>query len=316
MPFRRSLLLLLLASGAVLPCPLSAQLPEAAAWTAHVRTEYRLFTDIVYHRAGGHESRLNIYRLRAAGDPRPTLVYFHGGGWFLGSPEHAVLEVLPFLEMGWTVVTVGYRLSPVANAPAAVEDGLCALRWVVRNSDQYMVDTTRIVLSGASAGGHLALTTGMIPPDAGLGHGCLADQAFRVAAIINWFGITDVGDLLDGPNRQDYAVLWLGTQPDRMAVARRVSPLTYVRSGLPPILSIHGTEDVTVPYAHATRLHEALSEHRVENRLLSVPDGGHGNFSREEDVMIHSAIRAFLESHGILPGSTCSNGRGTESSCP
>lgn len=284
---------------AIQPAELPGQLSETAAWAAHIRTEYRLHTDIVYHRAGGHELTLNIYRLRGSALPGPTLVYFHGGGWVLGSPEHAVLEILPFLEMRWTVVTVAYRLAHVASAPAAVEDGVCALRWVVRNAQQYGVDTTRIVLSGASAGGHLALTTGMITPETGLGRACLADRPLRVSAIINWFGITDVNDLLDGANRQNYAVMWLGAQPDREAIARRVSPLTYVRPGLPPVLSIHGTADPAVPYDHSVRLHRELTRHGVPNQLLTLQDGGHGDFTREQDTMIHSVIRAFLDAHGI-----------------
>jgi acetyl esterase/lipase len=71
-------------------------------------------------------------------------------------------------------------------------------------------------------------------------------------------GITDVSDVLDDPDMKDYAVAWLGKQPGRDEIARRVSPLTYVRPGLPPILTIHGSADLTVPYSHAVRLHEAL----------------------------------------------------------
>lgn len=277
------------------------QLSESAAWTAHVRTEYRLFTDITYHRAGNFEAKLNVYRPRAASAPNATLVYFHGGGWLIGSPEHAVLEILPYLEMGWTVVTVGYRLAHIANAPAAVEDGLCAMRWIVQNAQQYFIDTTRIVLSGGSAGGHLALTTGILPPEAGLGRTCLADRPFRVAAIVNWFGITDVLDLLEGSNRQNYAVMWLGSHPTRRDLASLVSPINYVRPGLPPIISIHGTADPAVPYDHSKRLHDELRRHGVPNELLTIPDGGHGNFTRDQDEMIHATIRAFLASHNLRP---------------
>lgn len=62
----------------------------------------------------------------------------------------------------------------------------------------------------------------------------------KVAAIVDWFGITDVNDMLEGPNRRDYALLWLGSQPLREQIAKRGSPLTYVRPGLPPILIAHG----------------------------------------------------------------------------
>src|SRR5689334_14233104 len=140
--------------------------------------------------------------------------------------------------MGWNVVNVEYRLGKVSLAPAAVEDCLCALRFVAAHANTYGIDPARLVVSGGSAGGHLALTTGMIPESAGLDRQCPGAPLPKVAAIVNFYGITDVEDLLDGPNRKSYAVAWLGSQPNREAIAQRVSPLTYVRSGLPPILSI------------------------------------------------------------------------------
>ena len=87
--------------------------------------------------------------------------------------------------------------------------------------------------------------------------------------------------------------------PNREEVARRVSPLTYVRAGLPPILTIHGDADRVVPYQHAVRLHEALAKVGVANQLLTIPKGGHGGFTPEERTMIYSTIRAFLAKHGL-----------------
>ena len=84
--------------------------------------------------------------------------------------------------MGWNVVNVEYRLARVSGAPAAVEDCLCALRWIIRNAKQYNIDITKLVVSGSSAGGHLALTTGMIPPSAGLDRQCPGNEELKVAA--------------------------------------------------------------------------------------------------------------------------------------
>jgi dipeptidyl aminopeptidase/acylaminoacyl peptidase len=95
----------------------------------------------------------------------------------------------------------------------------------------------------------------------------------KVAAIVNWYGITDVADLLDGPHIQTYAVIWLSSVENRREIARRVSPLTYVRPGLPPILTINGDADTTVPYSHATRLREALNRAGVPNELATIPAG-------------------------------------------
>src|SRR5712671_2007306 len=118
------------------------------------------------------DAKLDVYRRRNSPQPRPTLINIHGGGWTGGTKEANSLMFLPFLQMGWNVVNVEYRLARVSLAPAAVEDCLCALRWVYRNAKQYNIDVNRIVLTGNSAGGHLALTTGMIPASAGLDREC------------------------------------------------------------------------------------------------------------------------------------------------
>ena len=108
------------------------------------------------------ELKVDVYQSRNQDGPAPTFIYYHGGGWVGGSKEANVLRLIPYLEKGWAAVNVQYRLGDVSLAPAAVEDSLCALRWVARNADQYGFDKTRLVVSGNSAGGHLALTTGMI----------------------------------------------------------------------------------------------------------------------------------------------------------
>ena len=108
-----------------------------------------------------------------------------------------------------------------------------------------------------------------------------------------------MADLLEGPNRQQYAVTWVGSQSDRMAVARKVSPLTYLRADAPPILTIHGTADDAVPYTQSTRLHQELTRLQVPNQLLTIPDGGNGGFTRAQSIMIYDTIRAFLATHHL-----------------
>ena len=161
-------------------------------------------------------------------------------------------------------------------------------------------------MSGESAGGHLALAAGMIPTSAGMTNICAGggfnaseNEVPKVAAIINWYGITDVNDMLAGPNVRSYAVQWLGSRANRDAIARSVSPLTYVRAGLPPILSIQGDADPIVPYSQNTRLRDALTKAGVVNQLLTIPGGGHGNFKPEERTKAYQTIREFLSTHGL-----------------
>ena len=295
------------------PAVVDAQSSDSTRSFIHVANGYRISPNITYLRASGRDLTLDVYRPQAATGPNPTLVYFHGGGWTNGSKESSALSFLPYLEMGWTVVNVSYRLADIAHAPAAVEDCRCALRWVYRNAEEFNFDLDRIVLTGTSAGGHLSLTTGMLPESAGLDHQCPGDrnrtwstgnrstEELKVAAIIDWYGITDVVDLIDresGPSGA-YTVAWLGSATNREEIARRVSPLTYVRPGLPPIMIVHGDADPTVPYQHGVRLQKALEDAGVPNELITVPGGKHGGFTDEEYVRIYAAIRSFLGTHGI-----------------
>ncbi len=286
----------------------------AAAQLDGVRlaTEYRVYPDIIYSTADGHDSRLDVIApidLSANGEAetRPVVLYFHGGGWIGGSKERAILRLLPYLQMGFHAVSVEYRLGDVSLAPAAVEDTRCALRWVYQNAAHYRFDTDRIVLTGHSAGGHLSLITAMLNADDGLDYHCAGNAGHSpdlsqipVAAVVNWFGISDVNDLLEGENAKWYAVRWLGAQPDREAIAARVSPINHVHSDTPPILTIHGTADDIVPYAHASRLHDRLEEQGRPHRLFTIEGGGHGHFTREENEAAHAAIQAFLRNHYVI----------------
>lgn len=293
-------LVYVLAAVVALSQPLAAQLPPSAQWAARAANNYQTAANLTYLTANGYESKMDIYSRRGATTPQPTVVYFHGGFWAAGAKEGSLMSLIPWMEMGWNVVNVEYRLARVAPAPAAVEDGLCALRFLAAQAKTYNIDVNRLVVTGESAGGHLTLTSAMIPESSGLARQCAgATPVPRVAAAINWYGITDVGDVIDGPNAANLAVTWLGSLPDRMEIAKRVSPLTHVRAGLPPILSIHGDKDQLVPYQHAVKLHDALTKAGVANQLLTIPEGRHGNFTPEERMKIFATIREFLTKQGL-----------------
>jgi acetyl esterase/lipase len=285
----------------VVVSPASAQAPTSStAWTALVANATRLQSGIVYLRASNWEGQLDVYVPRTPG-PHPTLLHIHGGGWRSGSSQSVQLRLLPYLEMEFAVVNISYRLASVAHAPAAVEDCLCAMKWVAGNAQEYGFDPKKLVVMGYSSGGHLALTTGMIPASAGLDRQCPGPLP-TPAAVVNWYGISDVVDLLDGANMKTYAVEWLGSAPDRVEIASRVSPLSYVRRDLPPILTIHGDADPTVPYQQAVRLNAAVQQAGGTHELVTIPNGGHGNFPPADQLRAVDAVRAFLTRHGVLKG--------------
>ena len=149
-----------------------AQSSPSADWAIHTHNSYRVLPNITYMTATGYESKLDVYRRRDTTDPQPTLIFYHGGGWVAGTKDSAIMSIMPWLEMSWTVVNVEYRMAAVALAPAAVVDATCALRIVIERAEDYGIDSSRIVVSGESVGGHLALAVGMIPETAGFTHRC------------------------------------------------------------------------------------------------------------------------------------------------
>lgn len=241
---------------------------------------------------------LDVYRSkRATGVAKQAgVLVIHGGGWVDGTKE-SIFEILclPYLEKGLVVVNVEYRQAAAALAPAAVLDALTAAEWFRTNAAKYGVDKNKIIVTGGSAGGHLALMVAMTPKQAKLG------PVGKVAAVVNFYGITDVQDQLEGQNMRKYAVAWLPpTLPDRQELARRVSPITWVRKDLPPVITIHGDADTVVPYEHGVDITKALRAAGNTAELIAVPRGGHGNFGPEKLAELYRLIFNFLEKRKIL----------------
>ena len=186
------------------------QSPALDKWVDYASADYDILPNITYSIANNTELKLDLYLPKSRSVPNPTLMLFHGGGWVDGQKERNVFQLLPYLSLGWAVINVEYRLARNTPAPAAVEDCRCALRWVTYHAGEYSLDTSKIVLTGTSAGGHLSLITGMLPAHSIFDRQCPTDSSTRwregiepktnVSAIINWYGITDVAELIDGPN--------------------------------------------------------------------------------------------------------------------
>ena len=93
---------------------------------------------------------------------------------------------------------------------------------------------------------------------------------------------------------------WFGSMNNREELARQLSPISYVRAGLPPILTIHGDQDDIAPYNQAVRLHAALDKAGAPNQLITLRGRKHGGFNRQDLVNSYAVIREFLRKHNLL----------------
>ncbi len=112
--------------------------------------------------------RLRVYKPKVTGAPTPVLIWLHGGGYVIGTPEMDDSNCADFVrELGITVVSVDYRLAPWQPFPAALNDGYAALQWVNAHAQQLGVDANRLAIGGESAGGGLAAALAQLAHDRG-----------------------------------------------------------------------------------------------------------------------------------------------------
>ncbi len=263
---------------------------------------YRFFPDIEYKKAQGQSLKLDVIAIEPLSQPRPTLLFIHGGGWVNGTKNETTLAPLPFLAQGMNAVNIDYRLASQAHAPASVEDCRCALRWIYRHAKEYGFDTRKIVVAGESAGGHLALMTAMLQKDSGFDNECSPqeeDAPLKPAAVISYSGPTDVSDMLDGPHESWFAIEWFGSVANRADLARRLSPINYVRADLPPMILAHSDNDPHVPSEHTTRLRDALTRAGVPNQLIMLKGSIHG-WALEQQLSVQEQVFDGLRRFGIL----------------
>src|SRR4051794_13750969 len=136
--------------------------------------------------------------------PFPALVYFHGGGWVVGSiaTHDAVCRAIT-RDAGVAVVSVEYRLAPEHPFPAAVEDAYAATAWVAAHGPTIGVDPARIAVGGDSAGGNLAATVALMARDR-------REEGPRLACQVLVYPITN--DNLNTPSYRQYAKGYLLTR--------------------------------------------------------------------------------------------------------
>lgn len=276
---------------AVLTIPASAQ--ETASAVQSKR-------DIVYRSTATGPLHLDLHRPQATkGKRAPVLVVIHGGAWARGERPKGWTGHRRFVEAGFAVVSMQYRLSGQAQAPAAVEDVRCVMGWIARSAAREGLDPTRIVLMGTSAGAHLALMAASVDKAEGLDpKEC--GPAPRAAAVIDFYGPTDLRAGSLGAWTSPSIGKWVGEGEAGAAMAARMSPITRVRAGRPPVFIVHGDADPVVPLAASTALKAALDRAKVLAELHIVPGGVHGKFDPVvQDRLLVDAV-TFLKRHRVI----------------
>jgi acetyl esterase len=116
----------------------------------------------------GDQVPLRVYRPTGARGPLPVVVYFHGGGWVLGSTRmYDPLCTFLARAVEAVVVSVDYRLAPEHRAPMAVHDCVDAVRWLAEHADSFGGNASRLAVSGDSAGGNLSAIVCQVVRDEG-----------------------------------------------------------------------------------------------------------------------------------------------------
>ncbi len=214
---------------------------------------------------------LDVYRARQSSEPRPLVLYVHGGGWRVSSRQRAPRETRAWtpgffervVDAGFVVAANDYRFSGEALYPAAIEDTADALRWLREHAVEYGLDPARVVLWGQSAGGLLAAMVG------------LDFEPGPIRGVVCWYPLTDLASL-DPDDEASFAALFLGGPiGGRSDLARRASPTSHAHAGAPPFLLQHGTNDTMAPYEQSVRLHDALVGAGADARLDTVDGAGH-----------------------------------------
>jgi len=269
----------------------------------------------------------DVYRHEDAAN-RPVVVWLHGGALIMGSRE-GVPQILLELakQRRFVVVSLDYRLAPEAKLPDIIEDLADGLNWVRRSGPElFRADCSRLVVAGASAGGYLALMSGIAidpPPTAIVSYWGFGDidgdwttqpsEAYRKGKLIEedvaWSGVGQ--QVLTGTNQENGAgratfFLYLkqtgrwvdvltGLEPkqDRDKLTP-FCPIRNVSPKFPPTLFLHGTADRDVPVEQSRSMARELERHGVAHELITIEGGGHSLWGGDRQL-IDQAFQRSME---------------------
>jgi acetyl esterase/lipase len=289
------------------------------AWTPAVsRTEWaRIFSGWRYKRRGvvrvrnlqyvddgRRRHRLDVWRREGAGPSAPVLLQIHGGGWVIGSKDQQARPLMYHLaDRGWICVAINYRLSPRATWPDHLVDCKLALRWVREHIAEYGGDPRYVVVTGGSAGGHLAAMVGLTANRPELQPG-FEDVDTTVRAMVPFYGVFDFldrrgfrGTASAGFRRFARRSILMADPEAQREVWESASPLDQIHPDAPPALVVHGDLDVLAPVQEARAFVErmrAVSHEPVVYVELAGAQHAFEIFSSVRALHTVAAVDAFL----------------------
>ena len=216
---------------------------------------------IDYATIGDVTLRAHVFEPSTGEPPYPAILFYFGGGWVGGSPQQFYPFAEPLAELGFVAIPMEYRVrgSHDSTIPDSMADAFAAFRWAQENAGELGIDPERIVVSGGSAGGHLAATVGTIAEHSDTGP----------SAMVLYNPVTDVGDVNNIQRLNDL----IGG--DVVAV----SPIEHIEAGAPRTIIFHGEDDATVPIAQSEAFCEAMIAAGNHCELSRFPEVGHGFFN-------------------------------------
>jgi acetyl esterase/lipase len=227
---------------------------------------YKLIDGVPYRTVDGQILACDLY-VPPGNGPFPVVLFVHGGGWIAGNRKQLRRQAAFLATRGYFGMAIDYRLAPAYPSPASFQDAQAAVAWLRDHASQYHLDSNHIAAVGSSAGGNLSAMLGATS-------GPHSSPATAVEAVVSFNGIYDLNTMPPS----GMVTKFIGT-PCSAALERckKASPISYVESGLPPFLILHGTADQTAPYTQATSMVAALQA-ADDSATLFTADGAPHTF--------------------------------------
>jgi acetyl esterase/lipase len=230
----------------------------------------KLLKDLRYDNSAGSDPNLNALDLYlpAGKQNAPLVVYVHGGGWGAGDKANPTTLVNTFGRMGVGLASINYRLAPDLKHPAQIEDVARAFAWVYKNASQYSIDRNRMVILGASAGGHLVSLLALNPEYLSK-EGVPSDAIKGVASVSGIYDLAAWPEPGLIPTRKEQA---FGLDP---AVLREASPSTYITAKSPPFLITFTDWDLFMIRENTLEMYDLMLNKGANVQLVMVPGRNH-----------------------------------------